>query len=304
MNLTEEVPQSRVRPYVPLIGFVLPTVIIGYGVVIPRSCIAGINELTIGFGTTVIGAVITYIAGQRAVLPNRVCTKPPLRVRIARAINRQASSPSGWFGRLLGHIWRREHRTLNAEVLNQLDVREGHSVLEIGSGPGEALAAAAHLASGGHVVGIDVSELMAKLARRRSHSAVTRGEVEVRVGDISSIDLDGSSFDRIFSVHCIYFWRDVDDVLAKLANALRPGGKLLLAFRPESDDIPERFRDPTYRFPRLEQLESSLARTGFAVERTTKSTASPSVLLLTASVGPHDALAAVAGAWPSGSSRD
>lgn len=283
MNLTEEVPQSRVRPYVPLIGFVLPTVIVGYGIVIPRSCIAGINELTIGFGTTVLGAVITYIAGQRAVLPKRVCTKPPLRVRIARAINRQASSPRGWFGRLLGHIWRREHRTLNAEVLDQLDVRAGHSVLEIGSGPGEALAAAAHQADGGHVVGIDVSELMANLARRRNRSAVTRGEVDVRVGDISSIDLGVSGFDRIFSVHCIYFWRDVESVLAKLAKALRPGGKLVLAFRPESDDIPERFRDPTYRFPRLEQLEASLAKAGLRIERTASSTASPAALLLTAS---------------------
>ena len=34
------------RHYVPLVGFVVPTVLIGYGVVIPRSCIAGINDLT------------------------------------------------------------------------------------------------------------------------------------------------------------------------------------------------------------------------------------------------------------------
>jgi SAM-dependent methyltransferase len=58
-------------------------------------------------------------------------------------------------------------------------------------------------------------------------------------------------FDRIFSVHCIYFWRDVDAALAKLANALKPGGKLVLTFRPESEDIPARFRDPTYWFTRF-----------------------------------------------------
>ena len=98
------------------VPFVLPTVVVGYGFVIPRSCIAGVNELTIGFGTTILGAVLTYVAGQRAVLPKGVCTKPPLRMRIARAINRQAASPSGWFGRLLGLIWPREHGRLNAEV--------------------------------------------------------------------------------------------------------------------------------------------------------------------------------------------
>jgi len=53
------------RRYVPLAGFVLPTVLIGYGVVIPRSCIAGWNELTVGFGATVVGACLTYLAGLR-----------------------------------------------------------------------------------------------------------------------------------------------------------------------------------------------------------------------------------------------
>lgn len=273
---------SGVRRYVPLLGFVVPTVVVGYGIIIPRSCIAGVNELTIGFGTTVLGAVVSYVAGQRAVLPKGGCTKPPLQVRIARAINRQASSPSGWFGRLLGHIWRREHDTLNAEVLDELDVHEGHAVLEVGSGPGEALAAAANRASGGRVVGVDVSELMADIARRRNRRAVAHGTVEVRVGDIASIHLGHSEFDRIFSVHCIYFWHDVDVVLARLARALRPGGRLVLAFRPEGDDIPERFRDPTYRFPRLELLEASLQGVGLKIDGTANAEASPAVLLLTA----------------------
>jgi hypothetical protein len=42
-------------------------VLIGYGVVIPRSCIAGLNELTLGFAATVLGACLTYWAGLRLV---------------------------------------------------------------------------------------------------------------------------------------------------------------------------------------------------------------------------------------------
>jgi len=55
------------RHFTPLAGFVLPTVAIGYGIVIPRSCIAGLNELTLGFATTVVGACLTYWAGLRLV---------------------------------------------------------------------------------------------------------------------------------------------------------------------------------------------------------------------------------------------
>jgi ABC-type Fe3+ transport system permease subunit len=56
------------RHFYPLLGFVVPTVVIGYGLVIPRSCIAGVNEQTIGFGTTVLGACLTYLAGVRSAL--------------------------------------------------------------------------------------------------------------------------------------------------------------------------------------------------------------------------------------------
>jgi hypothetical protein len=55
----------HLRHLAPLAGFVVPTVLIGYGVVIPRSCIAGWNELTVGFAATVLGACLTYCAGLR-----------------------------------------------------------------------------------------------------------------------------------------------------------------------------------------------------------------------------------------------
>ncbi|HKA89592.1 MAG TPA: hypothetical protein VKE22_18135 [Haliangiales bacterium] len=58
----------RAGDLVPLAGFVVPTVLIGYGVVIPRSCIAGVNELTLGFATAIAGACVSYIIGVRRAL--------------------------------------------------------------------------------------------------------------------------------------------------------------------------------------------------------------------------------------------
>jgi ABC-type Fe3+ transport system permease subunit len=56
------------RLSLPLIGFVVPSVVIGYGFMIPRSCIAGVNELTIGYGLTLFFACVTYVVGVRAAL--------------------------------------------------------------------------------------------------------------------------------------------------------------------------------------------------------------------------------------------
>ncbi len=58
----------NLRYLVPLFAFVLPTLLIGYGVVIPNSAIAGVNSLTIGFGTTILGACFAYVAGIQAVI--------------------------------------------------------------------------------------------------------------------------------------------------------------------------------------------------------------------------------------------
>ncbi len=54
------------RYFVPLLGFVAPTVLIGFGFVIPHSCIAGVNQLTVGFGSSIVVACVTYWAGVRA----------------------------------------------------------------------------------------------------------------------------------------------------------------------------------------------------------------------------------------------
>lgn len=58
----------KLRHLAPLVAFVIPTLVIGYGIVIPNSPIAGMNALTIGFGTTVLGACITYLAGIQLVI--------------------------------------------------------------------------------------------------------------------------------------------------------------------------------------------------------------------------------------------
>jgi hypothetical protein len=60
----------------PLAGFVIPTVLIGYGIVIRRSCIAGINDLTVGFATTIVVASLMYFLGFRSVLRDHRIAQP------------------------------------------------------------------------------------------------------------------------------------------------------------------------------------------------------------------------------------
>ena len=255
---------SKFRHYLPLLGFVLPTAAIGYGFVIPRSCIAGVNALSLGFGSTIVGAVLAYVAGIRSATRTACPAAMPWKTRVARYLNRQAAKPHGLFGRFLGTIWVFEHRTVNRVTLELLEIAPSHDVVEIGCGPGAALGQAARAASSGHVVGLDVSETIVRAASKRSRAAVAAGRVSVRAIDGLELQLPPASFDRAFAVHSLYFWKDPEHTLAQLAVALRPGGRLVLAFRPEGPSIPSRFRDPLYRFYEPSQLISMLERSGFS----------------------------------------
>ena len=58
----------RLRHFYPLFAFLVPTIVIGYGFVIPRSPIAGINQFTIWFGGALLSATIAYWQGVRFAL--------------------------------------------------------------------------------------------------------------------------------------------------------------------------------------------------------------------------------------------
>ena len=59
---------KTMKHWMPLAGFVVPTTVIGYGFMIPHSCIAGVNELSLGFGAAIAAGCVSYILGVRAAL--------------------------------------------------------------------------------------------------------------------------------------------------------------------------------------------------------------------------------------------
>ena len=63
MVVTSYLPRARALVFAPLLLHVLPALAIGLGIVIPGSCIAGVNQLTIGFRATVLGFIPAYVAG-------------------------------------------------------------------------------------------------------------------------------------------------------------------------------------------------------------------------------------------------
>jgi ubiquinone/menaquinone biosynthesis C-methylase UbiE len=185
--------------------------------------------------------------------------------RRPHAIARQARHASGLLGRLIAAIMARETWAANRLAIEALGVAPGHGVLDVGCGHGRSLAELARRASGGHVIGVDPSELMVAMAIRRNRRGVRAGRIEVRVGRAERLPLDTASVDRVLCVHTLYFWEDLDDPFGEIARVLRPGGRLALLFRERGGAGTEAFPADVYRFPTLEEVGAALGAVGFSL---------------------------------------
>jgi SAM-dependent methyltransferase len=150
---------------------------------------------------------------------------------VARSFNEQFGQPHGQVGRLVGWIMAHENLRTNRLVVDELELGVDDRVLEVGCGPGVALALAAQRASRGHVSGVDPSPVMVAQARRRSAEQIGAGRADVTVASAAALPYDEESFTRIFSVNALPHWPSAADGLAEIRRVLRPGGRVLIALR-------------------------------------------------------------------------
>jgi SAM-dependent methyltransferase len=128
--------------------------------------------------------------------------------------------------------FRGSNRRRNLWVVEQLQVRPADHVLEIGFGPGLAVQALAARITSGSVCGLDHSERMLAMARRRNAAAVRAGIVDLRLGSIEDAAGFGRLFDKALLVNVVQFWDDPGAALQALGRRLRPGGCVAVALQP------------------------------------------------------------------------
>lgn len=123
-----------------------------------------------------------------------------------------------------------EHRAgvsaLDPEELKLLGDLQGQRVLHLAcSVCDEGITMATR---GATVVGVDISETHIRVGREKAEALGV--EVMLRVGDMMHIDEDPRDFDVVYiSTGGICWVPDLDDWLIGVRNALKPGGRVLIA---------------------------------------------------------------------------
>lgn len=108
-------------------------------------------------------------------------------------------------------------------------VKEGDTVLDLGSGAGfDLILAAKKVGPNGHVIGVDMTEAMIEKARANIH-AEGLTNVEIRYGLIEQLPVESSSVDWVISNCVINLSPEKSRVFSEIHRVLKPGGQMLVS---------------------------------------------------------------------------
>ena len=226
-------------------------------------------------------------AAQRAVTAAIEFGVARAGIAAVRALDRdvvgQAHRPRGTAGRVTA--WEMAHRPSNRQrsrwAVSLLGVQPADQVLEIGFGPGLAVAALAR-AGAGHVYGIDHSVVMLRQASRRNAAAIRAGRVTLINAPVDRLPavLDGP-FDAVLAVNSLGFWPAPTERLAELRRRLAAGGRIAIASQPR---CPGATADTSRGAAR--EIEGLLRDAGFTQLSTRMLPLSPPVACVLAAASP------------------
>ena len=145
--------------------------------------------------------------------------------------SKQARKPSGIFGLVIAPIiFNRGNAELNDFVHDALSINKKDHLLEIGFGTGKLLNKIAPQLKEGLIDGIDFSKTMVDLAKKKNRKYIKQGRTKLHLGDFDSTFFEECTYDKIFTVNTVYFWRNPTRTINRINRLLKPGGKVVIGF--------------------------------------------------------------------------
>jgi len=142
---------------------------------------------------------------------------------------RLLGKPEGELGVAIGAVKNQTNAKIIETVYRRLDLRTGHSVLEIGFGNGRTVPQLMQQADGLTYTGIDIAETMVAEATAFNRALVDAGRARFHTASAEAIPCPNAGIDRVCAINVVYFWPDPVPVLAEIRRVLRPGGFSIIA---------------------------------------------------------------------------
>jgi ubiquinone/menaquinone biosynthesis C-methylase UbiE len=150
------------------------------------------------------------------------------------------------------------NRELYAHVVKLLDPAAKASILELGFGEGVVPEMLDQRNRTLHYTGIDFSEEMLKMATAKHIPGAN-----FLLGEVAAMPFADQTFDIVFGINVVYFWETPEKELSEILRVLKPGGLLMLGYRPKTFMQAIPFTQFGFTLYETTALETLLAKNGF-----------------------------------------
>jgi demethylmenaquinone methyltransferase/2-methoxy-6-polyprenyl-1,4-benzoquinol methylase len=117
--------------------------------------------------------------------------------------------------------WRRK-------ALNELKSIHPKTMLDVATGTGDVAIMAAKMLQPDKIVGIDISEGMLGLGKKKLLNLGLKQQIELQTGDSEAINFPDASFDAVTVAFGVRNFEHLEKGLGEIRRVLKPGGKLVV----------------------------------------------------------------------------
>ena len=185
----------------------------------------------------------------------------------AKFFAQQARKPSGLFGRfVMSRIFEKGNAFLNHCVKEIIAVNANDRILEIGFGTGQLIYDMAQHMNKGIIEGIEFSDEMISIAKKRNKKYITEGKVKILKGNFDEVEFENNTYDKICTINTIYFWNEPKKTAEKIARLLKPGGKFITAFEDNKQLQDRKLDEDIFQLYSAFDVKDLLFNSGFLTD--------------------------------------
>ena len=114
------------------------------------------------------------------------------------------------------------------KAINQLRPLDPASVLDVATGTADMAIIASKLLHAKQIVGIDISEGMLEIGKKKIEKLGLQHRIELLKGDSETIFFDDNTFEAVTVAFGVRNFQDLELGLSEIKRVLKPGGKLIV----------------------------------------------------------------------------
>ncbi|AZA93267.1 Rebeccamycin O-methyltransferase [Chryseobacterium nakagawai] len=145
-----------------------------------------------------------------------------------KTLAQNLANPQGEKGVEIGEMMNTTNISMTLESIRALLIEDDEHILEIGHGNAGHLKNILNLAKGLKYKGVDISETMYQEAKRLNHEFENQAEFILYEG--TKLPFEDETFDKIFTVNTVYFWKNPVEFLNEVCRVLKDNGTFVLTF--------------------------------------------------------------------------